>query len=55
MSRQCFRGCTLATTPDNLRRWVDDPRSLEAGSFMPDYRLSAEQLDQVVAYLITLE
>ena len=32
-----------------------DPRAIEAGSFMPDYGLSAEQLDQVVAYLTTLE
>jgi cytochrome c oxidase subunit 2 len=55
MSRQCFRGCTLATTPENLRRWIADPRAIEAGSFMPDYGLSSEQLDQVVAYLTTLE
>jgi cytochrome c oxidase subunit II len=55
MSRQCFRGCTLATTPENLRGWIDDPRAFEAGSFMPDYGLSSEQLDQVVAYLTTLE
>ena len=55
MSRQCFRGCTLATTPENLRAWIDDPRAFEAGSFMPDYGLSSEQLDQVVAYLTTLE
>jgi len=55
MSRRCFRGCTLATTPENLRRWIADPRAIEAGSFMPDYGLSSEQLDQVVAYLTTLE
>lgn len=55
MSRQCFRGCTEATTPENLRAWIDDPRAFEAGSFMPDYGLSSEQLDQVVAYLTTLE
>lgn len=55
MSRQCFRGCTLATTPANLRGWIEDPPAFEAGSFMPDYGLSAEQLDQVVAYLTTLE
>ena len=55
MSRQCFRGCTLATTPENLRRWIADPRAIEAGSFMPDYGLSSEQLDQVVAYMTTLE
>ena len=55
MSRECFRGCTLATTPGNLRRWVENPRAVEAGSFMPDYGLSPEEIDQVVAFLRTLE
>ena len=55
MSRDCFRGCTLAMTDANLRRWIEDPRSVEAGSFMPDYGLSADEVDQVVAFLMTLE
>ena len=55
MSRGCFRGCTLAVTDGNLRRWIADPRSVEAGSFMPDYGLSSEEIDQVVAFLNTLE
>ena len=55
MSRECFRGCTLDVNEGNLRRWVADPRSIEAGSFMPDYGLSADEVDQVVAFLMTLE
>jgi cytochrome c oxidase subunit 2 len=55
MSRECFRGCTLDVDEENLRRWVADPRSIEAGSFMPDYGLSADEVDQVVAFLMTLE
>jgi cytochrome c oxidase subunit 2 len=55
MSRECFRGCTLATTDANLRSWIADPRSVEAGSFMPDYGLSPDEVDQVVAFLNTLE
>jgi cytochrome c oxidase subunit 2 len=55
MSRECFRGCTLATTDENLARWIADPLSIEAGSFMPDYGLSSEEVDQVVAFLNTLE
>jgi cytochrome c oxidase subunit 2 len=55
MSRQCFRGCTLETNDENLARWIADPRSFEAGSFMPDYGLTSEQIDQVVAFLNTLE
>jgi cytochrome c1 len=55
MSRQCFRGCTLETNDENLARWIADPRSFEAGSFMPDYGLTSDQIDQVVAFLNTLE
>ncbi len=55
MSRECFRGCTLATTDANLRRWIENPRAIEAGSFMPDYGLTPDQVDQVVAFLNTLE
>jgi len=54
MSRECFRGCTLEINDENLRRWIADPRSFEAGSFMPDYGLSADEIDQVVAFLKTL-
>ncbi len=55
MSRGCFRGGTLATTDANLARWLADPPAVEAGSFMPDYGLSAEQIDKLVAFLNTLE
>lgn len=54
-SRQCFRGCTLEVNDENLARWIADPRSVEAGSFMPDYGLTPDQVDQVVAFLNTLE
>lgn len=55
MSRECFRGCTLPLNDGNLRAWLEDPREIEAGSFMPDYGLSPEELDQMVAFLNTLE
>jgi len=55
MSRTCFRGCTLETNDANLRAWLADPAKIELGSFMPDYDLSPEELDQMVAYLSTLE
>jgi cytochrome c oxidase subunit 2 len=55
MSRECFRGCTLETNDENLAAWIADPRSFEAGSFMPDYGLTSDQIDQVVAFLNTLE
>jgi cytochrome c oxidase subunit 2 len=55
MSRDCFRGCTLPLNDANLRAWLEDPRRIEFGSFMPDYDLSPVELDQMVAFLNTLE
>jgi len=53
-AQECFAGCMLEINDDNLRRWLDDPPSVKAGSWMPDYNLSPEQIDQLVAYLNTL-
>jgi cytochrome c oxidase subunit 2 len=54
-SRQCFAGCMLANTDENLRRWLQDPPAVKAGSWMPDYGLTEQELDQMVAFLNTLE
>ncbi len=53
-SRECFAGCMLETNDENLRRWLRDPPSVKAGSWMPSYNLTPEQIDQLVAYLKTL-
>ena len=54
-SRQCFAGCMLANTDENLRRWLENPPAVKAGSWMTDYDLSEQELDQMVAFLNTLE
>jgi cytochrome c oxidase subunit II len=54
-SRSCFAGCALANTDGNLRRWLEDPSAVKYGSFMPDYGLSREQIDKLIAFLNTLE
>jgi cytochrome c oxidase subunit 2 len=59
-SRDRFGGYVFDNTPENLRRWVDDPPAMkpmrpEDGTGMPDQGLSEEELDQVVAYLETLK
>jgi cytochrome c1 len=43
-----LRGLHLETNDENLRRWIEDPRAVKAGSFMPDYGLRPTQIDQVV-------
>ena len=55
-SRECFAGCILRNdSDDDLRRWLEDPRAVKAGSWMPDYGLSEQQIDDLIAYLRTLE
>jgi cytochrome c oxidase subunit 2 len=53
-SRGCFAGCMLETNDENLRRWLEDPPSVKAGSWMPSYNLTPEQIDQLIAYLNSL-
>jgi cytochrome c oxidase subunit II len=41
-------------TPENLRAWVRDPAALKPGALMPAMKVPDEQVDQIVAYLVTL-
>jgi len=54
-SRECFAGCMFENNDENLRRWLDDPPAMKPGSLMPAYQLSAEQIEQLIAFLNTLE
>ena len=54
MSRATLGAGVAANTPENLRAWVDDPASLKPGALMPAMKLSRRDLEQVVAYLLTL-
>ena len=53
-SRTCFAGCILETNEENLRRWLDDPQAVKYGAWMPEYDLTDEQIDQLIAYLLSL-
>ncbi|MGH8972470.1 MAG: cytochrome c oxidase subunit II [Acidimicrobiia bacterium] len=59
-ARDRFAGYMFDNTPQNLRKWVDNPSAMkpmrpDKGTGMPDQNLSPEELDQVVAYLETLK
>jgi cytochrome c oxidase subunit 2 len=55
MSRDCFRGCTMPITRENLERWLRNPQAVEAGSWMTlDPPLTEQQIDDLVAFLETL-
>jgi cytochrome c oxidase subunit 2 len=54
MSRSTFAAGMLPTNAANLRRWLKDPQAVKPGNYMPNLELSDKDLDQLVAYLITL-
>ena len=54
MSRATLGAGVAANTPQALRAWVNDPASLKPGALMPAMRVSDRELDQLVAYLLTL-
>ena len=55
MSRDTIAAGAALNTPDNLRRWIENPEVFKSGSNMPAMNLSPEQLTQVTAYLSTLK
>jgi cytochrome c oxidase subunit 2 len=55
MSRDTIAAGAAENTPDNLRRWIENPEVFKSGSNMPAMNLSPEQLTQVTAYLSTLK
>jgi cytochrome c oxidase subunit II len=55
-SRDCMVGCILDPhNPDDLRRWLEDPAALKEGAKMPNYHLTPDEIDALVAYLMTLK
>ena len=53
-SRRSLGAGIAANTPDNLRRWLDDPQAVKPGAKMPDFKFTGEELTQLVAYCETL-
>jgi cytochrome c oxidase subunit II len=54
MNRQTIGSGVVKNTPEHLRAWVKDPQEIKPGALMPSMNLSGQQLDQVVAYLESL-
>ena len=54
MSRTTLGAGVASNTRENLRAWVRDPATLKPGALMPAMQVSGEQLDRLVAYLVTL-
>src|SRR6266446_3630982 len=54
-SRKQLGAGILENTPANMRRWLKSPQHIKPGALMPDFNLTDQQLDQLSAYLETLQ
>jgi cytochrome c oxidase subunit II len=54
-SRRTIAAGTLANQPGNLAAWIEDAQAIKPGNLMPNQGLSAQQLQDVVAYLESLK
>lgn len=54
-ARRTYIGGELPNSPANLEKWLQDPKSVEPGTAMPDLGLSEQDAKNVAAYLYTLK
>jgi cytochrome c oxidase subunit II len=54
MSRQTLGAGVAPNNDANLKSWLRDPQVLKPGCMMPDMKLNDAQVDQIMAYLKTL-
>jgi cytochrome c oxidase subunit 2 len=54
MSRATLGAGAVRNTPESLRAWVKDPGAFKVGALMPAMKLDDRQLDDLLAYLVTL-
>jgi cytochrome c oxidase subunit 2 len=50
-TRRLLAGGALTNTPEHLAQWLKDPQAVKPGCKMPDFKLSNEEVAQLVAYL----
>ena len=53
-SRDTIASGPIENTPQNLRKWIDDPNTIKSGSLMPSMHLKDHDLDAITAYLTML-
>jgi cytochrome c oxidase subunit 2 len=54
-SRERFAGEMFELNEENLKSWLKDPPAQKPGSKMPDLGLTDDQIDDLTAYLLSLE
>ena len=55
MSRETLGSGVVKNTPENLRAWIKAPDQFKPGVLMPAMNLNDQEIDQLVAYLVTLK
>jgi cytochrome c oxidase subunit 2 len=50
-SRRILAAGAIGNSPKNLARWLSDPESIKPGCKMPNFKLTNEQVTQLVAFL----
>jgi cytochrome c oxidase subunit 2 len=55
MSRETLAAGAMPNTPENLKKWIDDPNTFKPGCLMPAMHLTDRQDAQITAYLLTLK
>jgi cytochrome c oxidase subunit 2 len=55
MTRQTLASNMIVNNPENLKKWVNDPQEMKQGCLMPSFKLTDQELNQVVSYLETLK
>ncbi len=53
--RNVFAGASLERTEEELAEWLADPPTIKPGSFMPNLNLTADEIDELVAFLQSLD
>ena len=54
-SRTQIGGGVIANSPENLALWLKNPQALKPGCKMPNFKLTQQQIEQLVAYLEQLK
>ncbi len=54
-SRRQFGAGVAENTPENVRRWLQDPQHVKPGVLMPNFKVTDDQLAGLVAYFETLK
>ena len=53
-SRKVFAGGLMASTSDNLVKWIENPGHMKPGALMPNLGMTGEQSQALAAYLLSL-